>query len=61
MAGDSKINDYIYIIKEDDFKKDSPPLLLNNLFYNKKINYTYKEYMEHLKLTKDYVKSEKIA
>ena len=25
----------------------------------KKINYTYKEYMEHLKLTKDYVKSEK--
>ena len=55
----SKINDYIYIIKEDDFKKDSPSLLLNNLFYNKKINYTYKEYMEHLKLTKDYVKNEK--
>ena len=59
ITKNSKINDYIYIIKEDDFKKDSPSLLLNNLFYNKKINYTYKEYMEHLKLTNDYVKSEK--
>lgn len=59
VTKNSKINDYIYIIKEDDLKKDSPSLLLNNLFYNKKINYTYKEYMEHLKLTKDYVKSEK--
>ncbi len=59
ITKNSKINDYIYIIKEDDFKKDSPFLLLNNLFYNKKINYTYKEYMEHLKLTKDYVKNEK--
>ena len=59
ITKNSKINDYIYIIKEDDFKKDSPSLLLDNLFYNKQINYTYKEYMEHLKLTKDYVKSEK--
>ena len=56
ITKNSKINDYIYIIKEDDFKKDSPSLLLNNLFYNKKINYTYKEYMEHLKLTKSYMK-----
>ena len=59
ITKNSKINDYIYIIKEDDFKEDSPSLLLDNLFYNKKINYTYKEYMEHLKLTKDYVKNEK--
>ena len=59
ITKNNKINDYIYIIKEDDLKKDSPSLLLNNLFYNKKINYTYKEYMEHLKLTKDYVKNEK--
>lgn len=56
ITKNSKINDYIYIIKENDFKKDSPSLLLNNLFYNKKINYTYKEYMEHLKLTKSYMK-----
>lgn len=55
ITKNSKINDYIYIIKEDDLKKDSPSLLLNNLFYNKKINYTYKEYMEHLKLTKSYM------
>ena len=59
ITKNSKINDYIYIIKEDDFKKDSPSLLLNNLFYNKKINYTYKEYMEHLKLTKSYIKNVK--
>ena len=59
ITKNSKINDYIYIIKEDDFKKDPSSLLLNNLFYNKKINYTYKEYMEHLKLTKSYIKNVK--
>ena len=55
----NKVNDYTYIIKENEFEKDTPSLLLNNLFYNKKINYTYKEYMEHLKLTKSYAKNKK--
>ena len=55
----NKVNDYTYIIKENEFKNDTPSLLLNNLFYDKKINYTYKEYMEHLKLTKAYAKNEK--
>ena len=54
----NKVNDYIYIIKEDEFKNDTPSLLLNNLFYDKKINYTYKEYIEHLKLTNIYSKKE---
>ena len=54
----NKVNDYTYIIKDDEFKNDTPSLLLNNLFYDKKINYTYKEYMEHLKLTKDFSKNE---
>ena len=54
----NKVNDYIYIIKENEFKNDIPSLLLNNLFYDKKINYTYKEYMEHLKLTNIYAKNE---
>ena len=52
----NKINDYIYIIKENEFKNDNPSLLLNSLFFYKKINYTYKEYMEHLKLTNEYSK-----
>jgi len=59
ITKNSKVNDYTYIIKENEFEKDTPSLLLNNLFYNKKINYTYKEYMEHLKLTKSYAKNKK--
>lgn len=50
----NKVNDYIYVIKEDEFKNDTPSLSLNNLFIDKKINYTYKEYMEHLKQTNEY-------
>ena len=34
-------------------------LLLNNLFIDKTINYTYKEYIEHLKLTNEYAKNNK--
>ena len=59
ITKNSKVNDYTYIIKENEFEKDTPFLLLNNLFYDKKINYTYKEYMEHLKLTKAYAKNKK--
>ncbi len=50
----NKVNDYIYVIKESEFKNDTPSLSLNNLFIDKKINYTYKEYIEHLKQTKKY-------
>ena len=59
ITKNSKVNDYTYIIKENEFEKDTPFLLLNNLFYDKKINYTYKEYIEHLKLTKAYAKNKK--
>ena len=45
-------------IKENDFKANEPSLLLDNLFFNKRINYTYKEYIEHLNLTKNYSKEE---
>ena len=51
----NKVNDYIYVIKENEFKNDTPSLSLNNLFIDKKINYTYKEYMEHLKQTNEYI------
>lgn len=52
----SKVNDYIYIVKEDEFKENIIYLSLNNLFFNKKIIYTYKEYIEHLNCTKEYAK-----
>ena len=55
----NKVFDYIYIIKEDEFISDTPSLLLNNLFIDKIINYTYKEYIEHLKLTNEYAKNNK--
>ena len=50
----NKVNDYIHVIKENEFKNDTPSLSLNNLFINKKITYTYKEYMKHLKQTNEY-------
>ena len=55
----NKVFDYIYVIKEDEFISDTPSLLLNNLFIDKTINYTYKEYIEHLKLTNKYAKNNK--
>ena len=55
----NKIFDYIYVIKENEFISDTPSLSLNNLFIDKTINYTYKEYIEHLKLTNEYAKNNK--
>ena len=55
----NKVFDYIYVIKEDEFISDTPSLLLNNLFIDKTINYIYKEYIEHLKLTNEYAKNNK--
>ena len=55
----NKVFDYIYVIKEDEFISDTPSLSLNNLFIDKIINYTYKEYIEHLKLTNEYSKNNK--
>ena len=50
------INDYIYKLTEKEFKSDIVSLSLNNIFFNKKINYTYNEYKEHLELTNKYAK-----
>lgn len=52
----NKVTDYIYIVKEKEFKSNIVYLSLNNLFFNKKIIYTYKEYIEHLNCTKEYAK-----
>lgn len=55
----NKVFDYICVIKEDEFINDTLSLSLNNLFIDKTINYTYKEYIEHLKLTNEYAKNNK--
>ena len=52
----NKVTDYIYIVKEKEFKSNIVYLSLNNLFFNKKIIYTYKEYIEHLNCIKEYAK-----
>ena len=54
----NKMNDYIYKLTEVEFKNEIPSLSLENLFFNKKISYTYKEYKEHLKLTNEYMRKE---
>lgn len=59
ISKNNKIYDYIYNIKENEFKNDTPSLLLSNIFFNKKINYNYNEYIEHLNQTKEYAKSVK--
>ena len=48
----NSVTDYIYITKENE----NITLSLENIFYDKKINYTYDEYLEHLKLTKKFEK-----
>ena len=46
--------DEIQEISKEDFEKASPYLCLSDCFYEKKIYYTYDEYMKHLELTKKY-------
>ena len=49
----NSLEDYIYKIKGDEFVI---LFLFNNLFLDKTITYTYKEYIEHLKQTNDFAK-----
>ena len=54
MLEEAKINDNIYEIKEEEFNNYKPYILLENLFFNKKIYYNYKQYKKHLAQTKNY-------
>lgn len=54
MLEEAKINDNIYEIKEEEFNNYKPYILLENLFFNKKIYYNYKQYKKHLDQTKNY-------
>ena len=49
--------DEIHEISKEDFEKNIPTLSLSDSFYEGKIHYTYEEYLEHLKQTKEYEKN----
>ena len=50
----SNKTEFIENMDKEDFEKASPYLCLADCFYEKKIYYTYDEYMKHLELTKKY-------
>ena len=55
----NKFDDEITQISKEDFASSPLTLSLSDSFYENKIYYTYEEYMEHLKLTKEYEKNNK--
>lgn len=55
----NKFEDEISKISKEDFDKSPLTLSLSNSFYEKRIYYNYDEYLEHLKLTNEYVENNK--
>ena len=53
------IEDEISILSKEEFGKVKPSLFLADIFYDKKIYYTYEDYLEHINLTKKYEKENK--
>ncbi len=53
------IQDEISILSKEEFENAKPFLFLADNFYDKKIYYTYEEYLEHFNLTKKYEKENK--
>lgn len=53
------IEDEFVEFSKEDFENSPVSLLLADIFYDKKIYYTYDEYIEHLKATKSYAKKNK--
>lgn len=49
--------DEILEISKEEFIKSPPSLFLADSFFETEIYYTYEEYLEHLKLTKEYAKN----
>ncbi len=52
----TSLYDNIPSLTKKEFENNKPHLLLSDIFYNKKITYTYEEYMSHLKETEDFSK-----
>ncbi len=55
----NNLTDFICISNKKDYKENENYLLLSNMFYSKNITYSYEEYKEHLKSTKEYAKNNK--
>lgn len=55
----SIIEDEISILSKEEFEEAKPFLFLADIFYDKKLYYTYEEYLEHLDLTKKYERESK--
>ena len=53
----SRICDNIYKLTEEEFMEEGAYLVLDNIFYDKKIKYTYQQYLEHLKCSIEYTKN----
>ena len=53
------IEDEISILSKEEFEKSKPLLFLADIFYDKRIYYTYEDYLEHINLTKKYEKENK--
>ena len=52
----TSLYDNIPSLTKKEFENNKPNLLLSDIFYNKKITYTYEEYICHLKETEDFSK-----
>ena len=52
----TSLYDNIPSLTKKEFENNKPNLLLSDIFYNKKITYTYEEYLSHLKETEDFSK-----
>ena len=59
VTKDNLLEDEIPKLSKEEFEESPLSLFLADSFYEKKIYYTYEEYLEHLDLTKKYEKNNK--
>ena len=59
ILNSSPIGDNIHILTKEEFENIKPNLLLSDIFYEKRINYTYEEYLKHLNETIEFSKKNK--
>lgn len=56
LLKDCSFNDEITIVSKDEFEKAPVSLSLSYIFYDKKIQYSYEEYLEHIEDIKRFAK-----
>lgn len=55
LLKENSLEDSIYILSKKEFTNNPSFLSLTNIFYDKKIKYTYEDYLKHLKETKYFI------